>query len=65
VTFVPSPIVAQDAAAGPEGRPIDRPQYRYASDGRFLPANAAARAECERWNAWASEVNGRAARRCS
>jgi len=40
----------------------DQPAYRYAGDGRFLPANAAARAECAAWNRWATEVNGRAAR---
>ena len=37
----------------------DQPQYRYAGDGRFLPVNDAARAECECWNRWADEVNAR------
>ncbi len=43
----------------------DEPQYRYAGAGRWLPANAAAHAECAAWNRWATEVNGRAARRRS
>lgn len=41
----------------------DRPHYRHVGGGRFLPANAAAWAEVERWNAWADEVNARTARR--
>ncbi len=43
----------------------DEPQYHYAGAGRWLPANAAAHAECAAWNRWASEVNARAARRRS
>lgn len=38
----------------------ERPAYRYAGDGRFLPANAAAVEECHRFNAWVDEVNARA-----
>ncbi len=40
----------------------DLPAYRYAGDGRFLPANEAARQECAAWNAWAAQVNARTAR---
>jgi len=40
----------------------ERPEYRYIDGGRFEPANAAARRECERWNVWADEVNARASR---
>ncbi len=43
----------------------DQPQYRYAGDGRFLPANEAARQECAAWNAWAAQVNARTARGAS
>jgi len=46
-------------------RVADEPQYRYAGAGRWLPANAAAHAECAAWNRWATEVNARAARRRS
>ncbi len=42
-------------SAGP-----DVPQYSYAGEGRFLPANAAAIEECRRFNAWVEEVNARA-----
>ncbi len=38
----------------------ERPEYRYAGDGRFLPANQAAIDECRRFNAWVEEVNARA-----
>jgi len=48
-----------DAGAG---APLakERSTYRYVGDGRFLPANQAALDECERFNAWADEVNARA-----
>jgi len=47
--------------AGPGAtRTSDRPQYHHVGGGRFLPANEAAHVECERWNAWADEVNARA-----
>ncbi len=38
----------------------DQPRYAYAGDGRFLPANDAAREECRRFNAWANDINARA-----
>jgi len=41
----------------------ERPVYRYAGEGRFLPANDAAREECRRWNDYASIWNERTARR--
>ncbi len=37
----------------------ERPQYRYAGDGRFLPANEPAREECWRWNEYAAVWNAR------
>ncbi len=40
----------------------ERPTYRYAGEGRFLPANEQAREECRRFNAWVEEVNARASR---
>ncbi len=51
------------AALSPDaGAPLDeRPQYRYAGDGRFLPANEAAREECRRWNHYAASWNARTA----
>jgi hypothetical protein len=41
----------------------DRPAYRYAGEGRFLPANDAAHEECRLWNAYADTMNARTARR--
>ncbi len=38
------------------------PQYTHVGEGRFMPANAAAWHEVERWNAWADQVNARAPR---
>ncbi len=40
----------------------ERPQYMYAGEGRFLPANDAAHLESARWNAFADRVNTRTAR---
>ncbi len=71
-----SPIATAIAAPPRAPRPMqgegtaamliaDEPAYRYAGAGRFLPANDAARAECERWNTWATVVNARTARRPS
>ncbi len=40
-------------------RAPQEPQYRPAGDGRWLPANRAAREECAAWNAWADRVNAR------
>lgn len=34
----------------------ERPAYRYAGDGHWLPANAAAHEECRRWNEYAERV---------
>ncbi len=40
----------------------ESPAYRYAGNGTFLPANAAAHEECRRFNAWVDEVNARASK---
>lgn len=40
----------------------DRPEYRHVGNGKFEPANQAAWDECRRFNAWADQVNARAAR---
>jgi len=40
----------------------EAPAYRYAGDGRFLPANATAQEECRRFNAWVDQVNARSSR---
>ncbi len=37
------------------------PEYAYAGEGRFLPANQAAHEECRRWNAYADTINARTA----
>jgi len=42
---------------------IDHPCYAYAGDGRWLPANQAAREECVAWNAYADAWNARTAAR--
>jgi len=47
----------------PQGATSDCPAYRYAGEGRFLPANDAARLECARWNAYADTMNARTAAR--
>ena len=71
-----SPTATTITAPPPASRPMqgegtaamliaDESQYRYAGDGGFLPANAAARQECAAFNRWATEVNDRAARRRS
>lgn len=39
----------------------DQPQYRYVGDCRFVPANAAAWREVERWNEYAARVTARSA----
>ena len=41
----------------------DQPQYAYVGEGRFLPANAAAREECRLWNDYADAINARTASR--
>ncbi len=41
----------------------DRPQYAYAGEGRFLPANVAAIEECAAWNDFADRWNARTAAR--
>jgi len=38
------------------------PEYAYAGEGRWLPANEAAHEECRRFNAWVDEVNARASK---
>ncbi len=43
------PVPAPPSAA--TGRK-EEPQYRPAGGGRMLPANDAARAECDAWNAY-------------
>jgi len=51
---------SQDAGAAVHVAPDDCPQYSYVGEGRFLPANDAAREECRRFNAWADDINARA-----
>ncbi len=63
ITAAPSASVVMQGEGTAAMLIADEPAYRYAGDGRFLPANAAAHAECAAWNRWATEVNGRAARR--
>ncbi len=46
----------------PQSATSDRPAYRYAGEGRFVPANEAARDECAAWNAYADAWNARTAR---
>jgi len=43
----------------PVRRATQEPQYRPAGDGRFLPANRAAREECRRWNEYAEAWTAR------
>jgi len=40
-----------------------QPEYRYAGEGRWLPANQEARDECARWNAYADMMTARSAKR--
>jgi len=47
----------------PQGATSDCPAYRYAGEGRFLPANDAAHEECARWNDFADRWNARTAAR--
>ncbi len=42
-------------------RAEEQPAYRYAGDGRFLPANQSAIDECAAWNRWADTINARTA----
>ncbi len=51
---------SQDAGAAAHVATDDCPQYSYIGEGRFLPANDAAREECRRFNAWADDINARA-----
>ncbi len=37
------------------------PQYTHIGGQRFVPANAAAWREVDRWNAWATRINARSA----
>ncbi len=37
----------------------NQPRYQHVGDGRWLPANQAAREECAAWNRWADTVNAR------
>ncbi len=41
--------------------PEDRPAYRYAGDGRWLPCNQSAIDECAAWNRYADTINARTA----
>lgn len=41
----------------------ETPQYRPAGNGRMVPVNDAARAECAAWNAYADTWNARTAAR--
>jgi len=70
VASTPTPAALPHVEAGRAGpthasAEAEHPAYRYAGDGRFLPANAAAHAECAAWNAWAATINARAASRRS
>jgi hypothetical protein len=58
ITMAPA---SQDAGAAAEIA-AERPTYRYAGDGRFLPDNQAAIEECRRFNVWADQVNSRTSR---
>ncbi len=40
----------------------NQPQYTYAGEGRWLPANQEALDECAAWNRWADTINVRTAR---
>ncbi len=59
VTTTKAPA-SQDAGAAAEIA-AERPTYRYAGDGRFLPANAAAVEECAAWNEYAGRIMARSA----
>ncbi len=63
ITAPPPASVVMQGEGAAAMRVADEAQYRYAGAGRWLPANAAAHAECAAWNRWATAVNGRAARR--
>jgi len=65
ITAAPSASVVMQGEGTAAMLIADEPAYRYAGAGRWLPANAAAHAECAAFNRWASEVNARAARRRS
>jgi len=52
--------VSQDAGAAATLF-SDRPQYAYAGEGRWLPANDAARLECAAWNEYATMMTDRSA----
>jgi len=57
-------IRALHVDAGPAALLVEeRPAYRYAGNGKFLPANHAAHEECRRFNAWADAWNARTAAR--
>jgi len=58
-TTAPSSCDARAAAA----LFSERPSYRYAGEGRFVPANEAAHEECRLWNAYADTMNARTAAR--
>jgi len=59
-----STATTSTAASAMLAAPIadESPAYRYAGEGRFVPANHAARLECARFNAWVDEVNARASK---
>jgi len=61
ITATTTAAASQDAGAGATLF-SERPQYTYAGDGRWLPANQAAHDECRRWNAYADRWNARATR---
>lgn len=63
VTASPIPVSHHHDAGPGTALASDQPQYRPVGGGKFEPANAAAREECARWNAWADHVNARTARR--
>jgi len=55
ITMAPA---SQDAGAAAEIA-AERPTYRYAGEGRFLPNNQAAIEECAAWNTFADRWNAR------
>jgi len=61
----PATTSTSPAAGAMPAAPLadESPAYRYAGNGTFLPANAAAHEECRRFNAWVDDVNARTASR--
>ncbi len=60
-----STVATSTAASAMLAAPFadNQPQYAYAGEGRWLPANQAAHDECARWNRYADTMNARTAAR--